>query len=68
MGAQKQTLGADNNSLSPQEIIVTIGVPTLHHSTMAPSHPFGQWPLPIRPLHGYWDSPEISSAFPLMCL
>ncbi len=20
--------------------------------------------LPFRPLHGYWDSPEISSAFP----
>ncbi len=25
---------------------------------------FQQWLLPFRPLHGYWDSPEISSVFP----
>lgn len=25
----------------------------------------GQWLMPHGQLHGYWDSPEISSVFPL---
>jgi hypothetical protein len=23
-----------------------------------------QWPVSVRPFHGYWDSPELASAFP----
>lgn len=55
----------DNMSQSPVESIsAQTGLPASHHPTGEPSHPkdsgFGR----VRPLHGYWDSPEISSAFP----
>ena len=60
-----RAVGAPIASLHPRSIShAQTGLPALLHPTRTPSRCMAVAFVSVRPLHGYWGSPEFSSVFP----